>query len=439
MLKDKKQVIIPILLASFFAFIILLQAEFILASDDGRYSVSLYNKDLDLLKINNRVLINLVIMLIEACGIHFWKFCNLIIGIFLFLYLIKIALLLSQSKPLMSLNICFLSLIFFIPIQVLSSGMFWATGSFNYLWGCTGCLLFLYPFLCKLYEREINTAEFFLAIIGGIYAGNLEQTSAIQFCFSSAIIGYLIKKKIEKRYGFLYIIALLSGLLIMFLPFNKMRSYEAVALYFPEFNRLSIFDKLFLGVVNLYSHLINKAHLIMFFLSSTIFLLMVKQKGNSTILSLIPFTYFGGNLLIKSGYFLDDTIHIMYDFSIFQLESVMGTTQMFPVIIMTFCIGVEAYLLLILSGKNTTGLCVILFYFAGLASGLVMGFSPTIFASGNRVFFVLDIFIVLIIGILLYKNTKDEAIYSYVALGMCLLLLLFSIKLYFFCKGRILY
>ena len=40
------------------------------------------------------------------------------------------------------INVIYIGLILFVPLRVLSSGLFWATGSFNYAWGVTGCLMF---------------------------------------------------------------------------------------------------------------------------------------------------------------------------------------------------------------------------------------------------------------------------------------------------------
>ena len=50
---------------------------------------------------------------------------------------------------------------------------------------------------------------------------------------------------------------------------------------------------------------------------------------------------------------------------------------------------------------------VVLFYLASLCSGYILGLSPTVFASGPRVFFLTDILVIVMLGITLgYSFTK---------------------------------
>ena len=55
---------------------------------------------------------------------------------------------------------------------------------------------------------------------------------------------------------------------------------------------------------------------------------------------------------------------------------------------------------------NERYLCII-FYLASLACGYILGLSPTIFASGPRIFFMTNILLIIIGGMLL-KNILEE-------------------------------
>lgn len=438
-----RNIVYPIIIMLVFCAIVLAQAEFIPGSDDERYAVALQNKDWSLLFINNRFLINVIVVLVEACGLHFWKMCNILVCALLFIYLIKIALVINGKKSDGYINMICLGLIFLIPIRVLSSGLFWATGSFSYAWGVAGCLMYLYPFLCKLFDKNCTTVEMVLAVFGGIYAGNLEQTSAVQVCFASFILGYLIygKEKIEKKYWILYLVAIVSLIVLLTLPFNQGRTRGAIMVYYPNFNMLSLVDKVYQGAMNLYAHLVGDNAIIMLIFTSGVFSGIIAKKKNAIVkvMALLPFVYFVGNILIKTGIFLGHTIEWLYNFNVYTYIVSMGKLEVAPFVLMTAILLIEAYLLYVLFDKDTQSICVSLFYLAGLASALILAFSPTVFVSGNRVFFLLDILLVLIIGMIIYEGEMERECSKYIAVGVAILDFAICIKFYEICQGIILY
>lgn len=441
-----KHILFPIVIMLFFCIVVILQAQFIPGSDDEFYSTALKNKEYDILAINNRVLVNLIAVFIEYGGILFWKICNLIICTLMFLYLIKIVLLLTGQPANFNTNVIFLGLIFFIPVNVLSSGLFWATGSFSYLWGLVGCLMYIYPFLCLACEKPCFTKEFIFALAGGIYAGNLEQSSSVQVIFVSIILGYLLIKRkknvITMKYWLLFLLSWLSLIILLLLPFNRIRA-SAATIYYPDFDMLSFTDKLFQGFINLYSHLVYKDGIIMCILTGLIFFHIINKRNHIliNILSLVPFLYFICNLLIKADIFLGNTIPFLYNFDKFRYEDIKNFSEFIPFIFMTFILIIEAYLLVLIFQNTFTKLCAFLIYGASISSALMLSFSPTIFVSGNRVFFMLNLFILLLIGMLLYenKNNKNLIVESYVCFGIMILDFVLCIVYNLMFKGRILY
>jgi hypothetical protein len=85
------------------------------------------------------------------------------------------------------------------------------------------------------------------------------------------------------------------------------------------------------------------------------------------------------------------------------------------------------YLFFIAFDKIESSILVTLFWGAAICSSTLMGFSPTIYASGGRVFYFTDIFIVFIIVISaahLIKNfSKYKALYTVLSIDFIMITL----------------
>ncbi len=408
---ENKNIIYPLIMLIVLCMIVLMKAQFVMESDDGFYSVVLKNGDFSILKLNNRVLVNIIVIIVETMGVWFWRCCNLIVIILMYIYILKIIKALTGENESLIINTIICGLFFLIPINVLSSGLFWITGSFNYAWGVVGCLMFLYPFISEGMGNRCGKVEYLVGIIGGIYGGNIEQTSAVQVCFSTIILIYMIvrKEKIQKKYFALYLVGVISLIVLLIIPFNSDRTIAAVQVYYPDFYMLTFWDKVYQGCVNLYSHVLEKNSIIMLTLSGVICFQICKEKYSKFIqlISCLPVVYFLVNIFNKASIFNGETIKVLYEIDIYKYENLKSKMLLTPFFVITFIILIELYLITKIMESLFGKLCVFLTYCAGYASALIMSFSPTIFASGKRVFFLLDIFLILLIGMVLYK-AKDE-------------------------------
>lgn len=333
-----------------------------------------------------------------------------------------------------------------IPIEILSSGAFWVTGSFSYLWGGLGCLAFLWPFLCGIYERKVSWGWLVLAVFGRMYSGNLEQSSAIQFVYSSILIVVLLrtKKPVRKALIGLWLLSFISFTLILVLPYNRDRLEASVSMYMPEFYALSVKGKMFQGIVHLYSHLARNVNLMLpfsFLLADNV--IRGEKAEWKKLLSLFPIWYYMACFLVKTKAFWETTIVWLCDFSIYRFHGIEDWRYVAALILHTMVLGVELYLLVDLCKHMETKLVLFLFYGAGLFSAVILGFSPTMFASGNRVFLLFNLFWLLFIGILIYwrleviPTGKQQKMYA--ALWMIMLDLLICCQFYTILRGIIIY
>ncbi len=424
--------------------LVLLQTGFIEGSDDQWVSTALTTHENWMIICNNRVLVNVLAVLIEGGGVYVWRILSLTCGFLFFFYLQKYVCLLTGMEPDPYINLIFTGLFYLIPLPVLSSGVFWITGSFSNLFGVTGCLIFLWPFLCALFGKEVSGGQIAFSLVCGIYAGNLEQTSAVQLVFSSVVILFLRWKgrKLPKPLLCLWAAALFSFAILLLLPYNRSRLDASVAMYMPEFGSLSAAGKLFQGLVFLYSRLSN-GPLLPLLLSAASACSVVRQdrKKLTKLLSLFPVWYYAVCLLVKMDVFYGHTVTWVCDFNIYHFHDITDYRYLIALLLQTLALSIEAFLIFVQCGTVEAGLAEFLFFGAGMASVAVMGFSPTMFASGNRTSTFLYVSLLLLIGdrVCRVMRCGSAEIKKYTAVFTVMLDLLLCWQFYKILRGIIIY
>ena len=327
---------------------------------------------------------------------------------FFFLYFLS-QLLKPLSKDTLLLNTYICLSFFLIPISVTTRACSWFTGSFYYLWPTLALLCYMKPFVHTLFNKAPSKKEIVLALIGGFYTGFMEQTAAIALCFALMLFLYFAIKKVRfSPFLFLPLLANSICLVCYYLsPGNKLRFTSEVATWYPSFETLSLVAKAIQGINWTHTHLIKETSLLLLFLSLMTFLLVRRNVG-SRILSFIcflPSLYFIG-ILLPINRMAARTTSFEYNYDI---EAVLDKLFFNPMLgILPSILGLAVILFigilifLALESSEKRYFCLLL-YLAALASGYVLGFSPTIFASGPRIFFSTDLFLVLINGIILLE------------------------------------
>jgi hypothetical protein len=130
----------------------------------------------------------------------------------------------EQKEGLQIWLYCFFILfsIFLVNRNVLEEGMFWATGSINYLWPCACLLVALVPF-ARLAgdDAAVKPAELVFAIPAVCYASFHEQTATVLVCFMMAtqIIFFYRMRKINLACFILSLFAIFNTILLFILLF----------------------------------------------------------------------------------------------------------------------------------------------------------------------------------------------------------------------------
>lgn len=308
-------------------------------------------------------------------------------------------------------NVMLLFMILLYPLNVMN-GAGWAATTTNYMWPLATCLFALVP-IKKIWNTEkIKWFEFSLYSLALIYAGNQEQTCAIlvgtYILFSIFMI--IKNRKIHPYMVIQSLIIIASLIFILTCPGNYARNQAEIADNFKDFEMLTILDKIGLGLTATNALLVGNGNILFLMLTGliTVYIFSNYKEILYRILAIIPFL----SVILLS--FIPNTTSNMFPFIVsfkkyFIMEGVMLTAAnsnnlfyTLPVIfafINLMCVILSIMIIF----KNLKNNIALLVFLVGLASRLIMGFSPTIFASANRTMIFLE-FSMIIVSILIWQE-----------------------------------
>lgn len=324
---------------------------------------------------------------------------------------------------------CYL-LIMWIPVSALMNAG-WMCTTITYLWTAFWGLCSFS--LAKYYVD--NKGHYFrllplLFIISLIFACNHELMAALIF----VVICYcIIRHRVNCRHlSVLFIVGLLLDIIqIIFIitaPGNANRILLETQEQFPDFAELSFFKKTGLGIMRAFEfNIIN--HSFLFFILTALLALGALIYGKSLLgrlFSTVPF--------ITELYFIFISTAKRYKQ---PATNIFSTRYLIYIIIAIICLCAMCTAIYeIFSYDSTKGirnfslpLFLITLLITGIGTVAVMGFSPTIYASGNRTatfMFFTWIYLILLIGKRILSHPRFPKICK--RLTVCLVLLVWGIS-----------
>ncbi len=300
------------------------------------------------------------------------------------------------------------------PTMVIVDAGFIAT-TVNYLWPVTFGLISLLIFQ----NIAANTKVPFYVLILGIplivYAINMEQMSAV--LTASLLIGcvylFFVKKKFH-IYPIIQLAVSAFGVLYAYLgntSQDSSRMLRETARYFPDFDKLNVFQKIELGFSSTMHGLTVDLRLaLVAFLAFTVFISVVAFKRKAHISARIT------SVLPIAFAVICPVLNVIKPFeSIKNFRMNKATYKFSPLadilfVIVLICVLYTVARLLddkLLTLKAFTVLA------AGMASRMLMGFSPTVWASGYRTFCIMIISFIIVSVIIFNRErtvTKDSLV-----------------------------
>lgn len=321
---------------------------------------------------------------------------NAFMWIVLLLYIVRIYSSRIPIKREYLMGIFLVSIFILIPSYVLKFAVFWKCANVLYLWGTAFSFIALYPIICEINNISYSKSDIVYAFLAGVYASSFEQIAAFLCVASIILVFYLyIKKTILKK----YIVLLEIWVWILTIFFTNIKGnhvrYEVEVLdHFNNFGMFSIFDKMLIGTHYAIEGIESCMPTALLILAATALFSCVKSKENDNIMKFFTigcFWFFLMNFIHRTGvlynsqkYFIGRLFVVLsadnknFDFSVFSL----GSTVL-NVFMITF-LGVN----ISMAFGDKFNIVTFLTYFGGLATMFMMGFSPSIYASGQRPMFI---------------------------------------------------
>jgi hypothetical protein len=306
------------------------------------------------------------------------------------------------------------------PLNVMASAG-WAATTVNYMWPLATLLFSLIP-IRKIWDDEnIKWYEYILYTIALFFAGNAEISCAILVgSYILFTILYIVKNKKVNLYLIIQNIIILASLaFIVTCPGNHARNQTEIAENFKNIEMLSFFDKISLGFTSTIGLLIGRGNIIytIFTMIIAVFVFANYKEKLYRVIAVIPFLsimlmHYLAPITVNMFGFITSFGELLISESVFLSPATSNNLLYAVPLIFAFANFISIGLSLLLIFKNLNSNVAIVVFLAGLASRLIMGFSPTLFKSGERTMIFFE-FSMIIISILIWqelikKNEKND-------------------------------
>lgn len=348
---------------------------------------------------------------------HFtlWRVCDILVWVLLYVSLTKLIGTFPSGKAAAEdeaerkktgMNWLIAAGLLCYPIIDMSSAG-WIATMMNYAWPLAFGLYALTIPTKLLHRDPVRIYEYVLGSLAMVYACNAEQAAAVLFGVLLLLgCGLLIT---ERRFSFvfpLYLAIDIAELALVFLcPGNAARSNAEIAEGIRDFKVLSKADKLYLGFSDMMEKLLGYDRLLLFVtvLLFVVVLMKFKRLSYGTV-ALVPLL-----MTIRAGTFgsfFQNYLFVLDTDELLGAESYMLSKGYLAVVFRVVFLVCFALVIAILSDSRAEWLFLLGVFLLGLSSRVVMGFSPSLYASGARTMIYLHISLLFIALYFVWKERE---------------------------------
>jgi len=266
----------------------------------------------------------------------------------------------------------------------------WIATSLNYTWPLAFGLFMLIPAQKILSREHVSPIENILSVLALMYAGNHEQMCLILLAILGALFLYLLlyRKQFSLFIASELFLLFLNLLLILLCPGNAQRFSSEVTTWFPSFTQLSLFSKIELGFSSTGFLLMMQTNWVYLSFCFILFVLVSSYKKDSFSHCIAFIPLFAGMIWGPLAKDLKNYFPriISYRDAMMQQGTIDRITfkAFIPDLILIFVFCCILYSLFICSKDRQKTSFMLYLLLVSLASRFMMGFSPTVWASGER-------------------------------------------------------
>ena len=324
--------------------------------------------------------------------------------------------------------------------NVVTSSAVWYSGSFNYLWPVTAMMVGLVPFVYAAYDRVLPVPYVLapLCTLIGLAACFTEQTAAVQFGVAWLV---LVRRMVQRKplpavlvVQFVAIAAVCAAFFYGDITSPRLTERTEIAL-FPAFAHFSVLDKLMLGVNVYASHLLHVSNLLFAILALVAGWLAYRRWPTRTDAAAAPWWRRAARLTVflPGVWAVVNTLPAPWGYTSdipdrmagrpgalgFGIPGWLGYLDDARPMADTITFGPAllalAGLVCVLSpiwlfwrafaGERDRFVSIVL-YGAAFASGVMIGFSPSVWASGSRTNFLSNVLLLVVLVMLVRSHLR---------------------------------
>lgn len=352
---------------------------------------------------SSRIIIESVLTLLTMQDMIIWRILDsllITVGIYHILNFIN-------TKNNNNIAIIGILLCLMYPFVDMSSAGWMAT-TLNYSWCFILGIISMIPLINDLHGKKTNTIIYVVSVLALIYATNQEQCCGIIFGFLLIYLfnNYIKHHKINKYNIFALIIATLSLIFILTCPGNFERIILETATWYPEFANFDLFHKIYLGTVPTMGIFLTNGIIFPIFYIILNYCLINKINNKYIKCILIFNILFILSLTILKPLLINMFPSINTPLTIFTMNSIPPKdNNMIIAILISVYLLLSSFLMLV-KNFGFENIFPSILFIGGFMSRFIIGFSPTIFASGPRTSLFFYMFLI-IISLMLIKELFD--------------------------------
>lgn len=397
---------------------------------EGGSLLAYWNKALELYTTwSSRVLVNFVLYFFTDHNPMLWA---LYMGICVFVLMYAFSVLFTNKNNKMASAVIVALITSYTFKDISTAG--WIATTTTYFGPTAFGFFSLIPIKKAWLNERLKWYEYIIYAVSLIYAANNEQVMVVILgAYVTAFIYFLFNRKSQVFIILQLILSIASCLFVMTCPGNMVRKGVEIR-WFPTYGMLNKIDKIDLGYATTMKWLFFENNpYVLYVLILFVFLIWKKYKSATLrIMSTVPalLMLFTGPLKTVSEYLFPNLIELTNDISTYGLvttENRGGPVQLGVYIVWAALIIIICIEIVLLSERLSSLLACIVLICTGTASRLIMGFSPTIYASKYRTCEVMA-FCIIAVGCLIYGQyansyiltDKEKKAVSYASYGLLL-------------------
>ncbi|MET3643935.1 hypothetical protein [Streptococcus gallinaceus] len=295
-----------------------------------------------------------------------------------------------------------------IPMEVYKDAG-WIATTTNYIIPYSAFLLLAYTFAKRFRGEKLSRNLYVFSLICLLYAANQEQLACVilgSLVLWSLYFMFYEKNTSKVRFALIpLVLSVLSFVNILVSPGNKVRTAAEIKRFFPNFSQMSLLTKLKLGISDTMNTLFFEANLpfLVLLVCLLITCLLLRKKLAAF------FTIFPLFIVLKNWNPSREVLIFRHQADVAASKGVFLPATIFVFAIGSLCmIGILYFLFT----DKMKSLFAILLMGIGVCTRLMIGFSPTIFASGKRTYFLMYmsfLFVILFIFVFQEKYRRPQS------------------------------